>query len=396
MSSNSNYDCQIWFPGPACWELWVSEKGHVEKRAERAPGETLDFDPRANGTRVLALPTSHQVAFPFLSNAMDFTSLQQTAQLHIERQGPGFDADGIMVEPVTGDPPKTIARIDSPLQKANNEFDCDLPELIVPAPAIVPLKRNSASIWQELGDTVVAFERNGKTIFYDKLSGGESIVDELNRLQFQLMTEGLILETERLSVWDERYLRPFENHELFFGLDSRPAPFLQSLNYSMKPLWFREETARKEALLRKKRVSLLVTLGVCALAVSGFLLLVINVLAVNKLKGELAVLEPEANRVTAIQSRWAEVETAVDPEKSYLETWRNLFSLQGIRGVEISKIDIGREGIELQGSSGSAKLALKFIEDVTGNTDLATYNWEYNPPEIDRDGAAKFELKGLR
>ncbi|MDF1816001.1 MAG: hypothetical protein P1V20_27620 [Verrucomicrobiales bacterium] len=396
MDKKFGIDCQILFPGAESWELWCRERGQISKVSTFGPDETPGFQIGKKSIRILALPVSHQVAFPFLSNAMDSDGLVQTARMHIERQGAGFDSEGILVEPVFGDPPNTVARIDAPVQKMNYEPNGSLPDIVVPAATILPLPKRSIAIWEELGDSVIAFEKNGKTIYYDKLSKGRSTGAELNRLQYQLLGGNLIDMPESLSIWGERFREELQAHPLFAGIDERPAPANVCRDYSMKPAWFRNEAVRIEQKDRKTKRNILVSVFAVCLVVVGAAALTVNFIEMRKLNKELAKLAPSAARISTIKGRWEEIATAVDPGQSYLETWRSIFSLPAINGVEITKLDISREGIEIIGKSKNPKLALKFIDDVRNHSDLSEFEWEYKPPEIDRTGTAEFELKGNR
>ena len=207
---------------------------------------------------------------------------------------------------------------------------------------------------------------------------------------------GGIDDPKTLSVWGSRYFESLSSHELFFDIEPRPLPSNLNLSDGLKPVWFRDEISRRNIAKQKKWQTALLSLGLATFVIIGLLLLTLNFLENRKLKKELALLSPSAERVISIQNRWNEIATAVDPQHSYLETWRHLFSLPAIQKVELSRLDIAREGMAISGNSRSAKLALQFIEEVTSSVELGNFYWDYNPPEIDGSGSATFELKGTR
>lgn len=422
MLEHSTEAYQILFPGPAGWELWFAKEGEAELLSSGSGEEFLDFDPSLRGTRVLAQPTARLVALLFSSHATDAQSFVESAQLHAEKEGQAIDHEGIMVEAVLGVPPKTIARIDAPLTKFNQSGRTgSLPDLIVPAATTLPLARNSVAIWCELGTLLIAFERHGRVIYYDKLSGpGPGIVDEVHRLALQLEGSHLIEKPETLLIWEELPLVTFhEGHpegipletlgpfaELFrhrfeeklqvrVEVAPRPAPLRVAGGHTLRPLWFRERQVERNAEIRKRRR---VVVASIVLGIVGFVASVIfltHYFQVRELQSQISAIRPRVDRIEAIRARWTEVATGVDPDASLLETWMNLFNLPGIASIKVEKLNISRTEISITGNAAGTSQVLGFIEELTSGEPFTGYTWEYPPPQVNAGGVATFEIKGI-
>ncbi|MDF1816136.1 MAG: hypothetical protein P1V20_28300 [Verrucomicrobiales bacterium] len=399
MSQTAPIDCQIWFPGPDGWELWLIENGGVGMIKRRSVGQELEFEPSAKSLRVLALPATHTVAFPFVSNALDGEDLAQTARMYVERQGSGFDAAGVMLEPVFGEPPGTVVRVDAPLVKRNQECGCNLvPHIVVPAATLLPLPAKSVAVWRELGNFVAAFERDGKTMFYDLLTEkGPSVMAELDRIEFQLMSDGLIASPERLVVWSAELDSCFAGgYSKLVIPTERPAPRLLHTGNTLRPQWYRAEAERVADSKKRKRRKWFVSTGVGFAVVLLLISLMVNQFRVKEMEREIDKLAPVVERVKAMKSKWSEVATGVDPDASCLEVWMNVFSLPGIGVVQIDRFGISRDKIEITGTAKSASHALQFIDEIMTKQDLSGYQWVNQPPGIKKDGSAKFEIQGIR
>jgi hypothetical protein len=304
-----------------------------------------------------------------------------------------------MVEAVFGTPPNTVARIDAPLSKLNQSgIAISTPDIIVPAAVILPLKKNSIAIWNELGNTVVAFERDGTVIYYDKLAGsGAGLADEVYRLIAQLGGDRLINRPEVLSIWSEVPKEFFEAKlQLNAENDSRPPPTRVSANHTLRPFWYREDEIRRNSKIRKKRRSLAVVtfLGVVGFVLSVFFLT--RYFQVQSLKTQIAAIKPQVDRIESIKAQWNEVSTGVDPDASFLETWMDIFNLHSISSIKIEKLNITRKEVGIIGNAAGASQALEFIEELTSSQLFQAYTWEYQPPEMSAGGFATFEIKGIK
>ncbi|MEO0416652.1 MAG: hypothetical protein AAF226_17050, partial [Verrucomicrobiota bacterium] len=295
---NVGVDFQLWYPGEESWELWVVEKGKGGVVETLPSGSPLRFRALPKLKRVLALPTSALIALPFISRAVDSKGLVQSAQMQVEKQGVGCDSLGIHVEPVCGSPPQTLARIDAPLLKADLLYQTDpAPDYIIAAATMMPLRPNSAAIWTELGQNVIAFENNGHTVFYDKLSSdGGDLVDEAFRLTYQLSGEKLIQRVDGLTIWNRVSPEPFEERfQVPVAWEPRPEPSAINLaQASLSPSWFRA-SQENQVSAKRKRGLFMVLGGVLGLILLGLISLVaFQLLQKNALKKEFARLKPQA------------------------------------------------------------------------------------------------------
>ena len=91
-----------------------------------------------------------------------------------------------------------------------------------------------------------------------------------------------------------------------------------------------------------------------------------------------------------------ELATAVDRDASVLEVWRMLFAIPSSAEIRISRMQVGSDLIEVRGEAKSVPGALRFIDDISKNTELASFQWDFEEPELRRDGTAYFELVGIK
>jgi hypothetical protein len=390
---------QILFPGPLNWELWLVRNGESSLLSTGVAEGVLDFDPSLRVLRVLAQPTTFQVAMPFVSSAMDSATLVQSAQLHVEKQGHGFDDLGIMVETIYGSPPRTVARIDAPYAKLNRSgVAISTPDVIVPAATTMPLRKNSIAIWNELGNAVVAFERDGAVIYYDKLGGAVGdFPDEIHRMIMQLEGGRLINPPELLCIWGDNPGWKFDDKfHIATSCEPRPSPTCVTGVSTLRPLWYREDELRRRVNGRKKRrlLASALILGLCVFATSVYLLT--RLIQVSDLNRQIELLTPEVARIESIRSRWNEVAPGIDPDSSILETWMHIFNLKSISGIKIENLSINGSEIVILGNSTVASLALEFIEELVSSDTFNAYHWEYSPPEMSSGGYARFEIKGVK
>lgn len=300
MGETSQIDCQIWFPGDSTWELWrvrAGKSAEILKTAE--VGEVLLFERKRSlrELKVLALPVENSISFPFISTAADSDDFQLSAKIFVEKQKLDLDSSSVLVEPVAGSPPKTVARIDAYLDRdANykNRVDCGqtLPDLIVPSALLQPLKKRSITLRQELGQTVVIFERNGRVIHYDLLTGkGDELFSELLGLQQGLEAKQLIAPTIEYRLWSDTHIDAFEEEfDKFDGLETAPTPRLRSDHYTMDPGWVREQKQQRASVRSKqfKLRAVSVMLGILGLILIGAF--AIQHIRAESLKGQIAEL----------------------------------------------------------------------------------------------------------
>lgn len=399
MGGNSIDVYEIIFPGADAWEHWLFRDGEASLTSKTPAGESLDFDPSIRSLRVFAQPSTYQISLPFASNAADPGSLVQSAHLHVEKQGSSYDQEGIMVEAIFGQPPNTVARIDVPLTKHGRSGQTtSLPDLVVPAATLLPLERNSITIWNELGNAIVAFERDGKVVYYDRLGSRDSnLVDEVYHLMTQLSGVGLIHSPERLSLWGDIPKGLFERKiQLPAEYGPRPAPGKLPGRNTLSPLWFRQGRSLRVSQHRDKR-RVLVLLSV--LGIVGFILAIVFLIRfaqVKSLRNQIALIKPTVDRIESIRSRWDEVATGVDPDSSFLEIWKDIFSLQHISSIKVEHLIINRSEIQITGNAASASQALDFIDEITTSDLFNSYDWEYQPPVMTAGGLATFDIKGSR
>jgi hypothetical protein len=148
-------------------------------------------------------------------------------------------------------------------------------------------------------------------------------------------------------------------------------------------------------VIRKRRR---VVVASIVLGIVGFVASVIfltHYFQVRELQSQISAIRPRVDRIEAIRARWTEVATGVDPDASLLETWMNLFNLPGIASIKVEKLNISRTEITITGNAAGTSQVLGFIEELTSGEPFTGYTWEYPPPQVNADGVATFEIKGI-
>jgi hypothetical protein len=117
---------------------------------------------------------------------------------------------------------------------------------------------------------------------------------------------------------------------------------------------------------------------------------------IAELKRQIAVLNPEVDRIESIRERWDIVSTGVDPDASFLEVWMNIVNLQSISEIKIERLSINRTDLVIIGNAAGAPSALGFIEELVNSDLFQDYTWDYQPPTMSSGGFASFEIKGVK
>lgn len=393
--------CQVWFPGPESWELWfIDGWKRVDLLGTCDDARFLAFEKRG-GTRILALPSNRLQSRFFCSASSSETRLRRDAISFLKQDGTGGDLAGLGVQPLFGLPPRAFGRIDIP------RVDClpipfaeDLePDVIVPAASLLPLPTRSVSIWKELGEDVVGFERNGLTAsYFDPRKRKEpQFTRFLRKLIREQESEEVVERVRSVHLWNDEDHLPFEE---FLGipirLGRRPEPTNIRGAFGIRPSEIRDRQFRKRK--KNERIRNL------SLAISGLVLFASALVVIDSISGaqteqqrkRLADLEAQAQVVRSYQTRWDELSPAVDRNASVLEAWRQLISIPGSEQIEVNRLTVANDEIRLSCLAENLTVARRFMDDVTGDRNFVDYSWFRGEPELQTDGTFLFELKGQK
>ncbi len=389
---------QLLFPGAASWERWAVVPGRDPELLERPEtGESEGFR-SGEGLCLLALPGLVVESVPFVTSAPDPQSLFSSAHHFLEQRQVGGDPDEAGVQIVAGRPPRSLARIDVPLQYAPKKpFEGINADVVVAAPALMALEPRSLALWTEFGETVAAFERNGHCAYYSIISGGsiEEIAARLRETILRLQGQGVIESVSSIQVWNDLDASRLEEILSIRTVPGeRPAPARFSGTSILRPVWFREEELARNAEKKRRRGTPWSTVGgAVALGVLAALFSLTD-MQHRREANRIAEIAPDAARVRNFQARWAELARAVDRDAFVLEIWRKVLSVPASSSVSLHRMEITREGVSLFGETESASEAFRFMDELARHSALSAFVWDFPVPEIREDGRAVFHLHG--
>lgn len=393
--------CQVWFPGPDSWELWfIDGWKRVDLLGTCDDARFLAFEKRS-GARILALPSNRLHSRFFCSASSSESGLRRDALSFLKQDRTGGDLAGLGVQPLFGLPPRAFGRIDLlRIDCRPVPFPEELePDVIVPAASLLPLPTRSVSIWKELGEDVVGFERNGLTAsYFDPRRRKEPQYTRfLRRLIREQESEAVVERVRSIHLWNGEDHLPFEE---FLGIPirqgRRPEPTNIRGAIGVSPPAIRDRQIRKKKLADRVRN--------LSLSISGVVLLAVTLIVVHSISGaqteqqrkRLADLEAQAQMVRSYQARWDELSPAVDRNASVLEVWRQIISIPGSRQIEVNRLAVATNEIRLSCLAEDMPTARRFIDDITIDRNFAGYSWTRREPELQSDGTILFELKGKK
>ena len=284
MPSWSFSTCQLWFPGESLWELWLVRGGKAVQLLEREESfEALRF----RGIvlpKVLALPANWIASVPFqdscITKGKDHSWIV-SARKRVAAAAPGCDPNGIGAVLVSQAGESRRLRIDAPLRDPERVSSWKRkPNLTAAAPSLFHLPPRSIAIWKELGNQVIAFERNGQVAYYESFpqASEHQTAQYLLDLTLRLQAEQAILAPKEIHLWNRS--SPFCYERIFEipvkrGFRPRPDRLRGAAN--MRPAWlcdppgkrFKEAKAKVGELGRAARTFLCVAgsvFAVCLLA----------------------------------------------------------------------------------------------------------------------------------
>ncbi|MDF1816628.1 MAG: hypothetical protein P1V20_30780 [Verrucomicrobiales bacterium] len=401
MSNLKSQPYQVWFPGEMVWELWFVDQRKRARLIDTCEDSRLLKFRRGIRKRVLALPAGSQTPLAFTSTAFGESKLLKGAVQFVEKEGLECDLEGIGVQPVCGYPPNTLARVDAPLSGLRptvySEKLC--PDLIVPAATLLPVPGNDLAIWTEMGKKVLAVEKGGGIIYYRELAGQRNAdcAREIRKILPFLKETGVIHKSSALHVWCRNGFDVYKNIltiDVNAGYRTDPVNLRPSLG--MRPALFRENDAsrlaKKKKRLKRTAVSTITAL-ITFLIAGGY---TYSTSEIAKHRERISDLRPEAESLDLIKSQWEEMAPAVDRNASVLETWRNLFAMPGAADVDIRRMAIAKDKVELSCTAKNVTAAFRFIDELAMTAQLGSFSWDYTTPETLKNGTTLFELKGFK
>jgi hypothetical protein len=276
------------------------------------------------------------------------------------------------------------------------------PEKFEPSVRMLPLPENGIAIWKELGRHVVAFTREGKLLHAAVLASRLLDVDaafELRDLCAALQAHEFLEEPSPIHIWTacESDFVPqlaclFVEAEV--RKEQRPDPRPPVETGGLLPQLV--ATQRHQQQARQGRLLMLAAAAMMYLSFFGawWLRLQWREGRLHQAETELALRQPEIDRVTQAQAHWLAMEGAINPDLYPVELFHQIVSLLPEEGIRLKEFQMESGKIIVSGEATTVQHALGFKGRLSECTALQHYAWKLPQPSIREDNRAEFRAEG--
>jgi Tfp pilus assembly protein PilN len=380
------------FPGEKEREFWICDQHGVWKEESRTFGGVM-------GVETILFDSS-----PFWSAGAD-ESQDESVALRWEALGLSGDGDA---RKWTHWP---VIRQDQRLLLGTLAFAPDASDIegdafhagaFEPSARLLPLPASGLAVWCELGRHVVAFTRGTVLLHVTTLASRELDADaalEIRDVFAALQAHGFLEDLESIHVWTSCGTEFVPQLACLFGnaavlKEARPHPRPPSVGSNLLPA----SVARRKRDSRQKQRQMLV-LAALTLVCLGFfgcwwLRLQWRDSRVNRAEQELAAVQPEIERVREAQSRWLDLETAVNPDLYPVELFHQIVALLPEQGVRLQEFQVDDGRLIVKGEATTVNHALGFRDRLASCAALSRYAWTLPVPIIREDNRAEFSAEG--
>ncbi len=266
---------------------------------------------------------------------------------------------------------------------------------------LLPLPEGEAAIWKELGRYVVAFTRGENLLHFSVLSArtlDASAAQEIRALCLALEVQGFLTRPSGVCVWTTPEPDFADAVKDAIGVrarvEARPPPVRPGNPCGIFP----PEMARAARGLAQRRQRARIIAALAAAYVLGF-----GAWAGwlfwrgQSLAGQAAELEqrrPEIEAVRAMQARWQVLEPATNVDAYPTELFHRVVSLLPDEGIQLKEFFLENDRLVVSGKASTIGHAKKFQADLTSDTGLHQYTWNFPQPTILEDNQASFRAEG--
>ena len=276
------------------------------------------------------------------------------------------------------------------------------PDQFEPSVRLLPLPHDGVAVWKELGRYVVAFSREHSLVHAAVLASRVLDVDaafELRDLCAALQTHDFIGEPAAIHIWTacETDFVPqlaclFVEAEVC--KEPRPDPRPPMEPGGLLPLQVAAHRQQQKA--RQGRLLLLAAAAMIYLCFFGawWLRLQWREGRLRHAENELAVRQPEIDRVIQAQAHWQAMEGAINPDLYPVEVFHQIVSLLPEEGIRLKEFQMENGKIIVSGEATTVQHALGFKGRLAACTELQQYAWRLPQPSIREDSRAEFRAEG--
>lgn len=275
------------------------------------------------------------------------------------------------------------------------------PDSFEPSPRLFPLPEGEAVIWKELGRLVIAFSRSGTLLHFSVLSARKldaAAAQEIRALYLGLEVQGFLTRPSGIRVWtkpEPDFASAVKDAlSVRAWVEAKPLPVLPEKPGGIFP----PEMARaaRERAQRGRRMRIISTLA--AIYVLGFASwagwLIWRGENVKKQTAELEKRRPEIESVRLMQARWQVLEPATNADSYPTELFHRVATLLPDEGIQLKEFYMESDKLVVSGKASTIGHAKKFQSDLTGDTGLKQYTWNFPQPTILEDNQASFRAEG--
>lgn len=109
----------------------------------------------------------------------------------------------------------------------------------------------------------------------------------------------------------------------------------------------------------------------------------------------LTLLQPQVDAVREAQTRWYEMEPAIEPDLYPVEVFHQVVALLPPEGIRLKEFQMDNGKLVIAGEATSVNHALGFKDKLAACTPLQRYTWNFPVPRIrDEDNRAEFRAVG--
>lgn len=271
-----------------------------------------------------------------------------------------------------------------------------------PSARMLPLPDHGIAVWRELGRYVVAFTREAALLHVAVLTSRSLDVDaafEIRDVCAALQTHGFMDEVAAIHVWarSETDFGPqlaclFDSAEV--SKEPRPNPRPPAVASDLLPA---QVAVQRQRQMRRHNQMLIIAaaaLVYIAFFATWWLRLQWRESKLNHADALMLDAQPVVDRVREAQTRWQEMEAAINPDLYPMELFHQIVSLLPDEGIRLKEFQIDGNRLILSGEATTVNQALGFKDRLAACEPLQRYAWSFPVPAIREDNRAEFRAEG--
>lgn len=401
-ASSKNRIRRLALPGLDAWERWVLEEGtapRLEVSGKLAEVCSVPID-------WLGLPHHELLLAPLVLKSGDPEVFTSVVDLHWERQGlpalSGSKQAGGHLALATAEDESRLVAFRTALEE---------PETY----ALASVRKTAPAAWmrawpgarlfvsRELGRTFLLITSpEGRILYQSPLCGprpGPASLAQLRAVLQRLSDEGWLGGLDGMDIHLTFTPPEMEALQQATGLPVRmatiPPPVLppEPVALSLPALDALHQAAQRRAWLR---------LGALALGGLAALLVLAAVVYAVILRSQVAAEESwlserreQVRQLQEIARTWAQVEDAIEPDRSVLETFYRVTQAMPTGQVRLLRFEAKDGKLAIRGEAQNTQAAFGFLSRLQQSPELEGYRWTMPGPNIQPNDLALFQIEGL-